>query len=196
MKRSLIATADLQQRHLQREMTRWRAAFLTLTYKHIEDWEPRHISECIKHLRHWCARRQWKLSYEWKAEMQKRGAVHYHMVVWLPIALGLRSLKLDNKGWWPHGLTNFQWARKDPVRYIAKYLSKAEMQSMPKGIRMHGRGGLDPGTRAGVRFAALPRYVRDHFGGGDVVRASGGGWLNRETGEWLRAVEIRIDWSQ
>lgn len=195
MRTALLACSDLQQRQLQATATRWRAALLTLTYRRADEWEPRHISDCLKHLRHWCARRSWKLAYAWKAEMQKRGAVHYHVIVWLPIALGLRSLKLDNLAWWPHGMTNFQWARKDPVRYIAKYLSKVELKSMPKGIRMHGRGGLDAETRVLVRFALLPRYVRTHFGTGDVVRANGGGWLNRETGEWLEAVVVRIDWS-
>lgn len=196
MRTALIACADLQQRRLQATASRWRAALLTLTYADKDAWEPRHISECLKILRQWCARRNWRLAYEWKAEMQKRRAVHYHVIVWLPVALGLRSLKLDSLGWWPHGLTNFQWARKDPVRYIAKYLSKAEVQGMPKGIRMHGRGGLDAATRCAVRFTLLPRYVREHFLSGDVVRAIGGGWLNRETGEWLEAIAIQIDWSQ
>lgn len=197
MKRALIACADLTQRRLQAEQARFRAGFITLTYRPGCEWQPLHISACVKHFRHWCARRSWKLPYEWKAELQKRGAVHYHLLVWLPIVLGLRALKFDELRWWPHGLSQFQWARKDPVRYIAKYVSKAEHQRMPKGIRMHSRGGLDSESRRNIRYRLLPSYVQAHFNEfADVHRADGGGWLDRPTGEWLKAVVINIDWSK
>ena len=197
MKRALLACADLQQRQLQATAARWRAAFITLTYRPGCGYNPRHISECIKHLRHWCARRNWQLAYEWKAELQKRGAVHYHLVVWLPIALGLRSLRLDDRKWWPHGLTQFQWARKDPARYIAKYLSKAEQQRLPKGLRLYGRGGQDSATRRQIRYALLPSYVKEAFPDdmADVIRARGGGWVERGSGEWMPAIPVVIDWS-
>lgn len=196
MKKALIACADLQQRQLQSRASRWRAAFITLTYRPGCEYAPRHVSTCIKHLRQWCERRRWKMPYEWKAELQKRGAVHYHLLVWLPIALGIRALRLDDLHWWPHGMTNFQWARKDPVRYIAKYVSKAEHQEMPKGLRMHGRGGLDSECRRQVRYRLLPSYVAEYFSEKcDVVRADGGGWVDRFSGEWRAAIAIYIDWN-
>jgi len=196
MKRALVFCADIQQRQLQARQARFRAAFITLTYRPGEQYEARHVSECVKRLRHWCARRNWRLPYEWKAELQKRGAVHYHLVVWFPICLGIRALRLDELSWWPHGMTQFQWARKDPVRYIAKYISKVESEEMPKGLRMHGRGGLDAECRRQVRYELLPSYVREKVKpSADVVRANGGGWLDRITGEWIAALPFVIDWS-
>jgi hypothetical protein len=39
-----------------------------------------------------------------------------------------------------------------------------------------------------VSWWLLPRYVREHFSQGDSVRrAPGGGWISRDTGEWLEA---------
>jgi hypothetical protein len=94
-------------------------------------------------------------------------------------------------------MTQFEWARKDPVRYIAKYISKSDTDEMPKGLRMHGRGGLDAECRRQVRFELLPKYARDQFKAwADVVRATGGGWLDRSSGEWIAATPFVIDWRQ
>ena len=93
-------------------------------------------------------------------------------------------------------MTQFQWARKDPVRYISKYLAKADQYRMPKGIRMYGRGGQEPETRRQIRFCLLPSYVKKSFSeSADVIRAAGGGWVDRSSGEWVPAIGIVIDWS-
>jgi len=68
---------------------RFRAAMLTLTYKPGEDFSPRHISALFTRMRQWIARRGHKLHYVWVAELQKRGALHYHILVWLPRGLTL-----------------------------------------------------------------------------------------------------------
>lgn len=192
MCRALIAGAELQQQEFQRASSKVRVAFITLTYRPGVEWKARHVSEALKRFRHWCERRGWRLPYEWKAELQKRGAVHFHVVAWLPLALSVQGYKLDAIGWWPHGMTNFVWAR-NPVGYVAKYVSKAEAQKLPKGIRMHGRGGMLPETRRAIRYTLLPRYVREQFSAAaDVVRARGGGWVDRLTGEWVPACQLVI----
>lgn len=198
MCRSLLAGAELQSRAMQREAAKVRCAFITLTYRPGLHWEPRHVSEALKRMRHWCSRRGWRLPYEWKAELQKRGAVHFHVVAWLPHHLAARRLDLDTWGWWPHGMTNFQWVRRSDktAAYVSKYLAKAELARMPKGIRMHGRGGMDAEVRRGIRYCLLPRYIKDQVPPeADVVRAPGGGWLERLTGQWFEATPLIIDWS-
>lgn len=192
MARALVSCADLHQRELQAKGAKFRAAFLTLTYRPSSRWNRRHISAFIDCCRSWLGRRRAALAYEWKAELTKAGVVHYHVLIWLPGVLKLP--KADDAGWWPHGFTRMEWARR-PVAYIAKYIRKDQAQRFPKGLRIHARGGQSPAVRRAVRFELLPSYVRDHFSEGDVVRAVGGGWLNRDTGEWLAACIFRIDWS-
>jgi hypothetical protein len=125
--------------------------------------------------------------YCWVAELTQAGRVHYHMIVWLP--QGLTLPKPDKQGWWPHGHTKIEWARK-PVGYLAKYASKGDAQNLfPKGLRLHGRGGLDTPGRQMVTWWLLPRYVREEFDrpGQRITRARGGGWVDLDTGQWLES---------
>jgi hypothetical protein len=81
-----------------------------------------------------------------------------------------------------------------PSRYLAKYASKGtEGESLPKGVRVSGCGGLDESSKRELRWWLLPRYVREHFPQGEgeafprVERARGGGWVERDTGEYMEA---------
>ena len=163
---------------------RYRAAMVTATYRDVGGWRGRHINELLRSMRQWLARRGHPLRYVWVAELQRRGAVHYHVVVWLP--RGLTMAKPDKQGWWTHGTTRIEWARK-PVGYLVKYASKGDEVQFPKGLRIHGRGGLDEDQRRRVSWWLLPRYVREYFSelGTRVIRAIGGGWVDRDTGEWI-----------
>lgn len=76
----------------------FKPAMLTLTYRDIDGFKPLHISVLIKHIRQWLARRGHVLRYVWVAELQMRGALHYHVVTWLP--RGLTLPKPDKQGWW------------------------------------------------------------------------------------------------
>lgn len=187
MRRAVLNAGDEIQKGLQEGGQRHRAAMLTLTYREVDGWRPGHINDCLRHIRHWLARRGHPLRYLWVAELQQRGAVHYHCVIWLP--RGLTLPKPDKQRWWTHGFTNIAWARK-PVGYLAKYASKADdVQRFPKGLRLHSRGGLDDRQRRNVSWWLLPRYVREYFTdvGTRVVRAFGGGWFTPDTGEWIPA---------
>lgn len=166
----------------------WQAWMLTLTYRAVDGWSPRHVSQCLDLLRKWAHRNGVdRLRYVWVAELQKRGAVHYHVVVWLPRHLSLP--KPDRRGWWAHGMTNVVRATK-PVSYLCKYLSKGggvDEQRLPNRARCYGVGGLDRAGRDVRGWHRLPRFLqgaaaaseRSHY-----ARADGGGWVHCSSGEW------------
>jgi hypothetical protein len=166
---------------------RFRSAMVTLTYRPGTPWEPSHVRDFLRHVRQWLKRRGHDTAYVWVAELTRAGVPHYHVVLWLP--RGLTLPKPDKQGWWRHGSTRIEWARK-PVGYLTKYASKGDVgPEFPKGLRLHGRGGLSPECRRIVAWWLLPRYVREVFThlGDWVVRRPGGGWFSRDTGECIDA---------
>jgi hypothetical protein len=171
---------------LKEEGTPYWCAFLTLTYREVHGWSSLHITEFNKRLREHLARRGVAFPYVWCAELQKRGAVHFHELAFLPE--GTMLPKPDRQGWWTHGMTKIEAAR-NAVGYIAKYAGKVvEADQFPQGLRLTGAGGLTPSARAEARWWLLPRYVREAFPlGSDVARAPGGGFVERSTGEVVRS---------
>lgn len=79
--------AEWESRKLGRSA--YRKTFITLTYRDGGGWQRRHISEFLDNLRKWLAARDTRLMYAWVAELQKRGAIHYHLIVWVPRRLRL-----------------------------------------------------------------------------------------------------------
>ena len=156
-----------------------RAWMVTLTYRGLHDWSPDHMTEAMHRLRGWCNRQGFRARYTWVAELQQRGAVHYHAVVWLPP--GVRCPAFDSRGWWPHGMTNRMCVRRSAVGYLMKYLSKGTDVSagtFPKGARIYGVGGLDRTARRTRRWLRLPSFVRGNSSIHDTWdRALGGGWI-------------------
>lgn len=168
---------------------------LTFTYARVEDWKPCHMREALTNLRKWLLRSfKWRLRYLWVMETKKRksgdqigqSAPHYHCVIWVPMQVTRTDLEFDNKGWWPHGLTNAVKAVA-PVRYVMKYSSKFDNEgSFPKGARCYGIGGLDAPGAAFRRWVNWPAFVQGNSASGDRShRATGGGWVIGSTGEWL-----------
>jgi hypothetical protein len=153
-------------------------------------------------MREWLKRRGVVFRFVWVAELQNRGAVHYHILVLLP--KGLTMPKPDKQGWWPHGSTRIEWA-KCAGGYIAKYASKGYTGFFPKGCRIHGSGGLEGDYLKLARWWKRPKYVRDAFpyARHRVVRPSFhspwvddctgqiyiSGWLNLDTGQ-----HVESDW--
>lgn len=177
----------------------------TLTYRgDNRNWRPEHISRYLDGLRKWHYARTGSktVRYAWVAELQQRGVIHYHVIVWL--AGGLTPPKgdmgwksVDRKGvteWnppmWPHGMSRRDKATA-PVAYLMKYASKIESKNVgtfPHGARIHGAGGLDPSGRAIRRWVLWPAYVQGNASVADHFKpAEGGGYINAETGELLLA---------
>ena len=179
---------------------RWQAKFVTLTYRQVGDWSPSHVRDYLQRLRVWLRRRSVDLRYVWVAELQRRGAVHYHLVVWVPF--GLKLPLPDASGMWPHGLSNIEDARH-PVAYLVKYASKGtpDGQAFPCGLRTHGFGGLPPLARLARSFAMLPRWLQAAglHRPQRVTRLRGGLYRLEDTGELVRSpweiVEHASNWS-
>lgn len=179
---------------------RVRPLFVTLTYRPGVEWQANHLKDSLGLLRVWLRRRGHALRYVAVAELQKRGAVHYHLVIWWPARL--RMPAPDRSGIWPHGLSNVQRARH-PVAYLAKYASKGTQGgTFPRGLRLHSCGGLPEAQRVKRSFLLLPGWVRE-AAGGVVQRVRRGplgvGGRVMESGELVRSPWMLLkraqDWS-
>ena len=173
---------------------KYRALFVTLTYAPGSEWKAGHIAEYMDRVKQWLKRQGVPIRYVWVAELQKRGAVHYHVMLWVPRHLTLP--KSDRRGWWSHGLTNTQVARK-PVGYMAKYASKLESKEgkFPSGIRLHGAAGLEVLGRAECRWWNYPKWVREKWPLSRALEVRkplrGGGFIDPDTGEVEKSEYVR-----
>lgn len=151
--------------------------FVTLTYRPGVEWAANHIKEAIRGFRNWCKSAGIPCRYTWVAELQQRGAVHYHLLAWLPVGVSMRhwdKYTAKRKAFWPHGMTNTEQA-KSGVGYLMKYLSKlGELTKFPKGLRLYGIGGLDPQARQVRAWYNLPGWAKQYFGVGELTRRKGG----------------------
>lgn len=182
MRDVLVAGANSIALSLQESGFRYRAGFVTLTYRSGVDWHANHIRSLTDCYRKWCKRRGEPFRCVWVAELTKAGRVHYHLVFWL--RRGLTPPKPDKQGWWNHGQSQVQWARR-PVGYLAKYASKGVEGSreFPKGLRMFGIAG----SGQPLGWFRAPVWVRKVSTPGDRLVKRGGWWDNLSTGWGYRS---------
>lgn len=188
MKRGVVTASRLQGE----AVPRWRPAMVTLTYRPGRDWCPSDVRSYLEHCRKFVQREGYVFRYVWVAELQGRGAVHYHVLVWLPP--GVRLPKPDESGWWSYGMSRIEWAVA-PIRYMIKYASKLSSKGLrfPRGLRLHGAGGLSAEARGVRRWWVAPSWVRKVFKGeqsvrrGDPTGTSAGGYFSEVTGEFIRS---------
>jgi hypothetical protein len=152
---------------------------VTLTYPSNKEWDKRDITKVVDGYRkHWkqsmgqCAAH---FRYCWVAELQKRGVIHYHLVLWCK--RGHSMPKPDT--YFKKGHTKIEGIRKGVWNYLKKYLSKGSKDTkggFPKGARIFGSGGLPRGERAIIAYDALPNYIKTIFKrcDGTVRRVKGG----------------------
>lgn len=178
LKCSVLTAARLHQQ----SRPRWKVAMITPTYAPESQWAARDITQLVKHIRGWLARRRIELRYVWVMEYTKKGKPHYHMLLWLP--LGITLPKPDKRGWWRKGWTKIEWAR-NAVGYIAKYASKgSELVQYVPGARHHGNGGMEGEQLLEQRWWKLPGWLRENALIEDCwKRRMGGGFLSATTGE-------------
>jgi hypothetical protein len=160
-----------------------RMIMLTLTYSPRKHWAPQQINSFMSE---W--RKEWGRAYVWVAELQKRGAMHYHVLTSLPD--GAVWSKKHVEFLWYFGLV---WITDDIQRpmYLMKYLQKEYQKNgnrYPKGSRVTGSGGtthyISDGQNRERLGSRLPHWVqlgldKREIGeiGGLVYRVRGGYWL-------------------
>lgn len=113
------------------------------------------------------------VGYAWVAELQERGAVHYHI---LTATWRERAVFWDRKGIWEHGQTQTQKARS--WGYVVKYAQKTNtVHGFPKGARLFAvwasASSLDEGERLQLVDTAQPNWalgIRDDIAPGERVR--------------------------
>lgn len=190
--RMMVGSASrLHLAALERGRRADKVLMLTLTYRNGDsggvEWSPRHISECMQRIQKWMKHRRLPCRYVWVAELgEKSGRLHYHVALWVPY--GTRIPAADRQGWWPHGMTNCVRA-KHAVGYLMSYLTKGsketEFGKYPKGARIYGVGGLNEAARRCRAWLSLPPFLQSRFDAtARVGRAVGGGWVDRDTGQW------------
>lgn len=169
---------------LQKESAGSSLWMITLTYKCVEDWRPNHIREFMQAVRKLYKKKL--IGYAWVAELQERGAVHYHVMLYLK---GVQKLPhFDSLGLWEHGMTRVDCART-PF-YIITYSGKEYQKAgkFPKGLRMFAVW-LSPFALAEhllyqFSLTAKPSWVKDIILQFDSLysarvrpkRVVGGGW--------------------
>jgi len=184
---TVCRTATLLQEETRSKKLRRKVAMLGVTYRPGAEWAPGHIGALRRNIQQWARNRGLgPIPFIWVAELQKRGAVHYHAAIWLPAGVTLPMP--DKRGWWPHGSSSIKWARFAPG-YLAKYISKVESKEacFPKGLRLYGVAGVAQAINDQVRFEKLPSWAKQSGAElqHDVRRApAGGGLVARATGEW------------
>ena len=173
---------------------KYRMMMVRLSYAPGYDWQPLQISHLITKVRYELG--DDLIAYAWVAELQERGAVHYHLL--MIVKKGTDIPYFDDAAWWIYGSTHHCTARS-PF-YICSYTAKENYQKFgvfPKGLRMYAiwiaPGIVSSSARRLLRLTALPswvakiaRAVEDFM----VKRHLGGGWdINGE----LVASPYRLD---
>ena len=189
LRRSVWAAGHLHglADHGKRPPVAW---MVTLTYVGVDDWRSDHISAASEQYRRHCARLRVPCRYLWVAELQKRGAVHYHLIAWLPKGVGMPHWDRDTvspsgrpvRAFWGHGMTNVEQARTG-VGYLMKYLSKLDDgAAFPPHLRLYGVGGLTSQARMVRGWYNLPEWAKREYGVGELKR-QGSRLIVMETGE-------------
>jgi len=153
---------------------------VTLTYRRVDQWAPTQISEWCKYWRDETGR-----AYVWVAELQRRGAMHYHFLSSIDDGYKWNKEKYDFA--WYHGFT---WVTPDVERpfYIGKYLQKEYQKNgkqFPRGARIVGysRPSRVISDRANNErlVSRYPNWVSGELDkegireiGGNISRARGG----------------------
>ena len=164
------------------EPEKHRMIMVTLTYAPGNEWEKRHITKYLQALK-----RRLKdklLGYAWVAELQKRGALHYH--VFILVEKGSDVPYPDESGMWEWGSSNITSA-KSPY-YLITYLGKEYQKNgdFPKGIRIfavwYKKDLLSNTSLWRLRKVSWPKWLREDIEsrwwlqGLYPKRISGGGW--------------------
>lgn len=112
-----------------------RMVMVTLTYENVGDYGPGDVRNYLNRVRGML--KEDLLAWSWVAELQKRGAMHYHVV--MLVKKGTNLPKPDEHGHWEKGMSRVQTIRSPYylVRYTGKERQK-DLSRFPKGARLYG----------------------------------------------------------
>jgi hypothetical protein len=135
---------------------------ISLTYAPEYDWEANHIRVFMLSLKELLG--EDLLGYAWVAELQERGAIHYHIMIAVPldVMIGDDLPYPDEAGLWRYGTTTTEYART-PF-YLIKYLGKEyqkDFSRFPKGIRVFGVYIRDKSLKQLLRYKSLKDYQKE-----------------------------------
>lgn len=174
----VLDPARVRYNHMRTRIAAWanvlnqysdtQLVMVTLTYAPEHTWEPNHIKVFMRSMKHTLQDRLW--AYAWVAELQKRGAVHYHVMLVVPSGsiIGEDVPYPDDAGLWPYGFTRTEAART--VFYLVTYLGKEyqkDFSAFPKGIRAFAVYIRNSDAKRELRYQSLPEYQKaivDEFG--------------------------------
>ncbi len=182
MRKRVFSWADTLKEYLN-ETQKFRKVMITLTYKGVEDWQPNHIRDYLKALKRKLGKNL--IACAWVSELQKRGAVHYHII--LVCQKGTRIPTPDKSRMWKHGMSKIETAKT--VYYLCSYLKKYYQKEgeFPKGMRMYSvwisKGAVEAIALWMMRVSTLPRWFAEKvlefsdYKGEKWERCKGGGWI-------------------
>lgn len=133
MRKRIFAWASVVETY--KEVRGARTIMVTLTYKNKDDYQAGHIGSYLAKLKGILDKRL--IAWAWVAELQKRGAMHYHLLLVVPE--GTLIEKPDESGQWQWGMSKVEIARTP--YYLAKYSGKGEQKDLskfPRGARLYG----------------------------------------------------------
>ena len=119
---------------LSKEIPGSRLIMITLTIAKVKDYSPGMIREYLKSLKYRLGKDLW--GFAWIAEMQKRGAVHYHLLIMVPKYK--RVPMPDKSGMWKWGMSRVEKAKT--AYYLCVYIGKErqkELSRYPKSCRTY-----------------------------------------------------------
>jgi hypothetical protein len=192
LRKNVITSARLHDEEAKATGFRGAWYMLTLTYRDGSRCSPRDVSELLRFMRRHFNRARTRAQrfvgqvfrYLWVGELTLAGRPHYHLLIWVP--KGMYFGKVDQRGWWPHGMSQMEKAR-NAVGYLAKYASKFTSLvagKFPKGFRTSGCGGLNDESKRELRWWKSPSSAREVLGPDADIRKAKGGWFDKLTGEF------------
>ncbi len=128
-----------------------RMVMITLTYRRTIDYKAGDINYYMKLLKQSLGNKL--LAFAWVAEMQARGAVHYHIII--VVTKGTDIPKPDVSGMWSHGMSKIETARTPfyLVRYVGKEYQK-DIGRFPKNCRLYAASIRDKQYHQAFRIIA------------------------------------------
>lgn len=133
MRRRIFAWADAADK--VKAVSGARTIMVTLTYRGVDDYAPGHIGSYLKTVKGSLGKKL--IGWAWVAEIQSRGAVHYHLL--LLVTKDAKIKTPDESGQWPWGMSRVETART--AYYLGVYAGKGDQKDLsrfPKGLRLYG----------------------------------------------------------